>query len=578
MTAVREHLTDLTQCGDAKVVLGDDREVKVVGCGTVSFQRESLPPMTLTKVLYVPGLKKNLVSVSTIEEKGYEILFRDGQVLLFPRGSSITSAKVIGTRHERLYKFLFQPVQALIHSTSSSSDLCEIWHRRMAHLHHGALRVLREMVTGVPDFSSEHHELCKGCTLGKYTKTAFPSSDSKAARILDLIHSDVCGPMSSASLIGSLYYVVFIDDFSQKSWIFFMKTKGQVFNRFREFKALVENQTRKKIRVLRSENGGEYTSKEFMDFCAGEGIRRELTVPYNPQQNGIAERKNRAIVGAVRAMLHDQGLPLFLWVEACYTAVYLQNRSPHRVVGSMTPEEAFSGKKPDVGYFRIFWCITYSYVPSKKRTKLQPMAERGIFVGYSETSKAFRIYLPSLRKTVLRRDVRFEEDGAFRKSRGTKRGEQSSSQIQVSSQQTIVTQSSGPPASVTTGSQVTGPQSSGSQATGPQVSGSGTSGSTTGSLSSADGVEQGESPPQDTTSERRKPKWLQDTLREAQGSMGNPRQAVRESKPPEKFCSYIVMVTSIRESEPSTFEEATSRQVWRDAMMEEYNSIMKNDV
>jgi hypothetical protein len=222
-------------------VLGDDWEVKVAGCGTVSFRRESLPPMTLIEVLYVPGLKKNLVSVSTIEEKGYEVLFRDGQVLLFPRGSSITSTKVIGTRHERLYKFLFQPVRALIHSTSSSSDLCEIWHRRMAHLHHGALRVLREMVTGVPDFSSEHHELCKGCTLGKYTKTAFSSSDSRAAGILDLIHSNVCGSMSSTSLTGSLYYVVFIDDFSRKSWIFFMKTKGQVFSWFQEFKALVEN-------------------------------------------------------------------------------------------------------------------------------------------------------------------------------------------------------------------------------------------------------------------------------------------------------------------------------------------------
>jgi hypothetical protein len=110
MTTVHEHLTDLTQCGYVEVVLGDDQEVKVAGCGTVSFRRESLHPMTLTEVLYVPVLKKNLVSVSTIEEKGYEVLFRDGQVLLFPRGSSITSAKVIGTRHERLYKFLFQPV------------------------------------------------------------------------------------------------------------------------------------------------------------------------------------------------------------------------------------------------------------------------------------------------------------------------------------------------------------------------------------------------------------------------------------------------------------------------------------
>jgi hypothetical protein len=168
----------------------------VAGCGTISFRRESLPPMNLTVVLYVLVLKKNLVLVSTIEEKGYEILFSDGKVLLFPRGSSITLAKVIGTGHERLYKFLFQPMRALIHSTSSNNDLCEIWHKRMAHLHHGALRILREMVMGVPYFNSEHHELCKGCTLGKYTKIVFLSSDSRAAGILDLIHSYVCGPMS----------------------------------------------------------------------------------------------------------------------------------------------------------------------------------------------------------------------------------------------------------------------------------------------------------------------------------------------------------------------------------------------
>jgi hypothetical protein len=176
----------------------------------------------------------------------------------------------------------------------------------------------------------------------------------------------------------------------------------------------------------------------------------------------------------------------------------------------MTPEEAFSGKKPKVGNLCIFGCITFSYVPSEKRTKLEPTAERGIFVGYSETSKDLRIYLPSLRKTILRRDVIFEEDGAFRKSRGTEKGEKYSPHIQVT-------------VSGTTGSQVIGPRVSGSQATGLQVTGSSTSESTSGSLSSGDGVEQGESPLPDTTSERRKPKWLQDTLREAHGSVGNPR-------------------------------------------------------
>jgi hypothetical protein len=123
---------------------------------------------------------------------------------------------VIGTRHEKLYKLMFQPTRALIH-TSNNIDLCELWHMKMAHLHHGDLRVLREMVTGVPDFSSEHHELCKGCALGKYTKIYFPSSDSRVAKIIDLIHSDVCGPMSSASLTGFIYYFVFIDEFPQKS-------------------------------------------------------------------------------------------------------------------------------------------------------------------------------------------------------------------------------------------------------------------------------------------------------------------------------------------------------------------------
>jgi transposase InsO family protein len=110
----------------------------------------------------------------------------------------------------------------------------------------------------------------------------------------------------------------------------------------------VENQTGRKIKVLRTDNGGEYTSNEFNDFYAGEGIKRELTIPYNPQQNGVAERKNMAIVGVAKAMLHDQGLPLFLWAEACYTAVYLQNRSPHRALRDKTLEEAFCNKHNNI--------------------------------------------------------------------------------------------------------------------------------------------------------------------------------------------------------------------------------------
>jgi transposase InsO family protein len=164
------------------------------------------------------------------------------------------------------------------------------------------------MVTGFPDIQVDHEGICKGCAQGKNVKKPFPSSDSKAKGLLDIIHSDVCGPMSTTSLSRYVYYVSFIDDYSRKTWIYFLKAKNEVFNKFKEFKALVENLSEKKIKILRSDNGGEFTSDEFKAFCKEVGIKRELSTPYNPQQNGVAERKNRTIMEAVKAMIHDQDL------------------------------------------------------------------------------------------------------------------------------------------------------------------------------------------------------------------------------------------------------------------------------
>jgi hypothetical protein len=289
----------------------------------------------------------------------------------------------------------------------------------MAQLHHGTLKVLKELVTGLPDFRTKHHEVCKGCAMGKYTKTTFSSSDNRIGGILDLLHSNVCGPMSSPSLSGYEYYVTFIDDHSGKTWIYFMRTKNEVHSRFQEFKALVENQMGRKIKTLRSDNGDEYTLKAFKDFYVGAGIKRELTVPHNPQQNGVAEKKNRAIVGVAKAMLYDRDLPSFLWAEACNTTIYIQNMSPHKALGRKTPEEVFKGRRPEIGHFRIFRCLVYCHVPLEKRRKLEATAEKGIFVGYNKNSKAYIVYIPSLRKTVVRRDVRFEEDRALRKAYDT---------------------------------------------------------------------------------------------------------------------------------------------------------------
>jgi hypothetical protein len=160
----------------------------------------------LLEVLYVPGLKKNLVSISCIEDRGYVVTFRDGHVLLYPKGGNISEAKVFGVRYGRMYRMIWEASGAFVCMTSSR-DLCELWHRRMGHLQHGALRIAREITTGIPKFNIEHDDVCSGCALGKYTKAPFPGRDSRTTSILDLIHSDVSGRMSSP-LRGHEYYYV----------------------------------------------------------------------------------------------------------------------------------------------------------------------------------------------------------------------------------------------------------------------------------------------------------------------------------------------------------------------------------
>ena len=179
------------------------------------------------------------------------------------------------------------------------------------------------MVEGIPKLQSTHERICKECALGKNVKKPFSSNNNRSKEILDLIHSNVCGPIPVESLGGSLYYVVFIYDCLRKTWLYLLKTKDEVFNKFQEFKAEIKNLTNKKIKTLRTNNGEEYTSKEFIAFCKSVGIRRELIVPHNPQQNGVAERKNRSIKETVKALMNDQSLSMYLWGESTLTTIYV---------------------------------------------------------------------------------------------------------------------------------------------------------------------------------------------------------------------------------------------------------------
>jgi len=195
-----------------------------------------------------------------------------------------------------------------------------------------------------------------------------------------------------------------------------MQKKDQTFSKFCEFKALVEKEMGKQVKALRSDNGGEYISNELKNLCSKEGIRRELIAPHNPQQNGITERNNRTIVGEAPAVLHGQGLPMHLWVEACNTMVYVKNCCPHRVLGMSTPEEYFNGKKPDVSHLNIFGSFFYVHVTKNARKKLEMTVEVGIFFGYTETPYNYHAYFPNIRMNVMQQDIKFNEGKYMRLS------------------------------------------------------------------------------------------------------------------------------------------------------------------
>ncbi|KAH9684681.1 DNA (cytosine-5)-methyltransferase [Citrus sinensis] len=208
---------------------------------------------------------------------------------------------------------------------------------------------------------------------------------------------------------GARYFVFFIDDFSRKVWIYVLKHKNEALGKFKEWITLIENQTEKKITRLRSDNGLEYCSKEFEDFCKSKGIARHRTVTYTPQQNGLVERMNRTIIERVRCMLLNTNLSKGFWAEVVTTAAYLINRSPSSALGFKTPQELWSGKPPDLTNLRIFGCPAYAHI---KQGKLEPRAVKGYFLGYPEGIKGFKIWTlngkPS--RILISRDVTFDKE------------------------------------------------------------------------------------------------------------------------------------------------------------------------
>ena len=274
------------------------------------------------------------------------------------------------------------------HASVAQQD--SLWHERYGHLNMKSLQKLvrDDLVKGFNFNHTKDLNFCETCIKGKHKKSVFPTSGgTRAAEPLDLVHSDVCGKMNARSLGGAEYFLTFIDDRTHYTWVYVLKRKDEVFGCFLRWKALVEKSSGRKLKAIRTDNGGEYTSTMFEDYLKSEGIRHECTIPKTPEQNGVAERMNRTLVEAVRSMLTGARLSHEFWVEALATAVYLRNRSPTRAVKGMTPYEAWTTEKPTVAHLRVFGSVAYAHIPKDERGKLDPKAKKCIFVGYGEETK-----------------------------------------------------------------------------------------------------------------------------------------------------------------------------------------------
>ncbi|KAJ9683393.1 hypothetical protein PVL29_019116 [Vitis rotundifolia] len=363
-----------------------------------------LPSLPLTSVLYTPECPFNLISISKITRTlNCSITFSDKFVTLQDR----STGKTIGIGRES---------QGLYHLTSDSSpavcistDAPLLIHNRLGH---PSLSKFQKMV---PRFSTLSSLPCESCQLGKHTRVSFPKRlNNRAKSPFELVHTDVWGPCRTASTLGFQYFVTFIDDYSRCTWLFLMKNRAELFSIFQKFYAEIQTQFNISIRVLRSDNAREYFSAPFTSFMSHHGILHQSSCAHTPQQNGVAERKNRHLVETARTILLHHNVPFRFWGDAVLTACYLINRMPSSILHDQIPHSLLFPDQPL--YFlppRVFGCTCFVHILTPGQDKLSAKAMKCLFVGYSRLQKGYRCYSLETHRYFISADVTFFEDSPF---------------------------------------------------------------------------------------------------------------------------------------------------------------------
>jgi len=260
----------------------------------------------------------------------------------------------------------------------------KIWHEQYGHIGIDNLKRVVRMVDGINPrmLKLTNDRICHTCIEGKQTRLPHNKERTRVKRPLQLIHSDLMGPITPVSREGNRYIPTFIDDFTHFTVAYLLKSKSEVFHYFKIYEAMVTAHFNLKISRFRCDNGREYTSKEMTREFKKKGIRIEYTIRYTPQQNDVAERMNRSILDKARCMLLHSQLNKSFWSDAILSAIYILNRSPTTALNDVVPAELWYGKRPDVRKLKVFGCIAFLHIPKELNPrKFDTRSKKCIMVG-----------------------------------------------------------------------------------------------------------------------------------------------------------------------------------------------------
>ncbi|KAJ6866233.1 Retrovirus-related Pol polyprotein from transposon TNT 1-94 [Populus alba x Populus x berolinensis] len=406
MTSKPGMLTDVRKYfGNDSVVIGNGSSLPIVGIGD-SFIKQNNTKLPINDVLLVPELTKNLLSISQLT-KQFPVNCEFSDVDFCVKERKTGQPLITGRRKGDLYVLHNSP--ELHFSYRFKTGSAEVWHQRLGHPQASAVQLLKNKglidVTG----AMKTEQLCDSCQLGKLSKLPFSHSEHSSTDVFEKIHCDLWGPAPVLSIGKFKYYACLVDDFSKYTWIIPLHNKSDFLTVFISFETYVSRQFNKQIKVFHSDGGGEFINSKLSSHFRSTGIVHQVSCPYTPEQTGMVERRHRIIRELGMTMLFHSGTPLFLWVEAFSTAVYLINRLPSSALNSDTPYFRLHGKHPIYSSLRIFGSRCFPYTWDTRRNKFDPKSVPCIFVGYSDQHKGYKCFHPTSKKIFVSRHVVFSE-------------------------------------------------------------------------------------------------------------------------------------------------------------------------